>query len=94
MESVMDSSSGLPKLDRAALREKLRVEFERTVTEVADAVDNAPAGRVIRDSEEPARVALDRFRATVYQAAVQAKMHAAEAAFPPSEQHGRRSPAS
>src|SRR5919106_942036 len=90
MESVMDSSSELPKLDRAALREMLLAEFERTVTEVADAVDNAPSGRVIRDSEEPARVALDRFRATVYQAAMQAKVDAAEAAFPPSEECGQR----
>jgi hypothetical protein len=91
MEFVMESSSALPKLDRVALREKLIAEFERTVTEVADAVDNAPAGRVIRDSEEPARVALDRFRASVYEAAVQAKVDAAEAAFSPSEQHGRGS---
>ena len=52
--------------------------------EVVDAVDNAPAGRVIRDSEEPARVALDRFRCRVYEAALQAKVEAAEAAFPPS----------
>jgi hypothetical protein len=93
MENVMESLSELPKLDRAALRAKLMAEFERTVTEVSDAVDNAPSGRVIRDSEEPARVALDRFRATVYEAAVQAKVDAAEAAFPPSGQHDRRSAA-
>ena len=80
----MDSSSELPKLDRAVLRAKLMAEFERTLTEVADAVDQAKSGRVIRDSEEPARVALDRFRATVYEAALQAKVDAAEAAFSPS----------
>ena len=74
----------LPKVDRAALRAQLLAEFERTVEEVVDAVDNAPAGRVIRDSEEPARVALDRFRCRVYEAALQAKVEAAEAAFPPS----------
>lgn len=74
----------LPKLDRAALRAQLLAEFERTVEEVADAVDNAPAGRVIRDSEEPARIALDRFRCQVYEAALQVKVEAAEAAFPPS----------
>ena len=74
----------LPKLDRAALRAQLLAEFERTVEQVADAVDNAPAGRVIRDSEEPARVALDRFRCKVYEAALQGKVEAAEAAFPPS----------
>lgn len=78
----------LPKLDRAALRERLLAEFERTLTEVADAVDGAPAGRLIRDSEEPARVALDRFRQTVYEAAMQEKLDAAEAAFPPSSQRG------
>lgn len=76
----------LPKVDRAALRAQLLAEFERTVEEVVDAVDNAPAGRVIRDSEEPARVALDRFRCKVYEAALQAKIEAAEAAFPPSGQ--------
>jgi hypothetical protein len=76
----------LPKLDRAALRAQLLAEFERTVEEVVNAVDRAPAGRVIRDSEEPARVALDRFRAKVYESALQAKIEAAEAAFSPSGQ--------
>jgi hypothetical protein len=79
-------ASELPKVDRAALRAKLLVEFEQTLESVADAVDKAPAGRVIRDSEEPARVALDRLRAAVYEAALQAKVDAAEAAFPPSEE--------
>lgn len=79
-------ASSLPKVDRAALRAQLLPEFERTVEEVVDAVDRAPAGRVIRDSEEPAREALDRFRAKVYESALQAKIEAAEAAFPPSAQ--------
>lgn len=83
----------LPKVDRAALRARLLAEFERTVEEVVDAVDNAPAGRVIRDSEEPARVALDRFRCQVYEAALQAKIEAAQAAFPPSGQCSDRPPA-
>jgi hypothetical protein len=82
----MDSS--VPRVDRAALRERLMTEFLRTVEDVADAVDNAPAGRVIRESEEPSRVALDRFRAKVYEAALQAKVDAAEAAFSPSEERG------
>jgi hypothetical protein len=78
----------LPRLDRAALRARLVAEFDRTLEAVADAVDNAPSGRVIRDSEEPARLALERFRAAAYEAAVQAKVDAAEAAFPPSEERG------
>jgi hypothetical protein len=78
----------LPKIDREQLMRELLAEAERTVNEVADAVDNAPAGRVIRDSEEPARDALDRFRQRVYERVLQAKVDAAEAAFPPSGQSG------
>ena len=74
----------LPKLDRAKYQEQMRAEFEKAMQEVAEAVDNAPQGRVIRDSEEPARDALDRFRKVAYEKAVQMKVDAAEAAFPPS----------
>jgi len=81
-------ANAVPKLDRVRLLEELLAEAERTVNEVADAVDNAPAGRVIRDSEEPARDALDRFRQVVYERVLQAKVNAAEAAFPPSGQRG------
>jgi hypothetical protein len=81
----------LPKLDREALRKRMLAEFEHTLTEVADAVDGAKAGRLIRDSEEPARVALDRFRQVMYETAMQGKMDAAEAAFPPSGQPSERS---
>ena len=80
----------LPKLDREALRKRMLAEFERTLTEVADAVDGAQAGRLIRDSEEPARVALDRFRQVLYETAMQAKVDAAEAAFSPSGQRSDR----
>lgn len=80
----------LPKLDREALRKRMMAEFERTLTEVANAVDDAKAGRLICDSEEPARVALDRFRQVMYETAMQAKLEAAQAAFPPSGQHGDR----
>lgn len=81
----------LPKVDRAALRTQLLAEFERTLDDVVDAVESAPLGRIIRDSEEPARVALDRFRAKLYEAALQAQVDAAEAAFPPSAQQSDRS---
>jgi hypothetical protein len=77
----------LPGLDRKAYEEQMRAEFERALREVADAVDSAPQGRVIRDSEERARDALDRFRQVAYEKAIQMKVNAAEAAFPPSAQH-------
>ena len=83
-------SATLPKLDRVELKNQLMAEFERVVAEVADAVDEAPAGRVVRDSEEPSRDALDRFRQVVYEKALQGKIDAAEAAFPPSDQCGDR----
>ena len=86
----MDS---LPKLDRDAYREVLRIELERVVQDVADAVDNAPVGKIIRSSEEPARDALDRFRQVAYEKALQMKINAAEAAFPPSGQHPRKTTA-
>jgi hypothetical protein len=76
----------LPSLDRKAYEEQMRAEFERALREEADAVDGAPQGRVIRDSEEKARDALDRFRQVAYEKAIQMKVNAAEAAFPPSAQ--------
>ena len=78
----------LPKLDRELLMRELLAEAERTVNEVADAVDDAPVGRVIRDSEEQARDSLDRFRQIVYERVLHAKANAAEAAFPPSGERG------
>jgi len=70
------------------LMRELLAKAERTVNEVADAVDDAPAGRVIRDSKEKARDSLDRFRRVVYERVVQAKVDAAEAASPPSAERG------
>jgi len=81
-------ADALPGLDRAKLREELLSEFHRVVEEVADAVDAASAGRLIRDSEERARDVLDRFRRITYERALQAKVHAAEAAFSPSGERG------
>lgn len=83
-------ADSMPKLDRAELMEELLAAAERTVNEVADSVDNAAAGRVIADSEEAARDALDRFRQVVYERVLQAKVEAAEAAFPPSGERGDR----
>lgn len=77
---------GASKLDRAALRARLVAEFESTLEAVADSLDGARDGHWIDDSEEPSRQALDRLRQKVYEAAVQAKTDAAEAAFPPSDQ--------
>jgi hypothetical protein len=81
------------KVDRAALKERLLLDFEATVEAVADSIDNARDGFWIDDSEEASRVALDRLRQRVYEAGLQAKVDAAEAASPPSGQRDDRSAA-
>ena len=77
-----------PQMDREKFKQRMRAELEVLMEETADAVDNAPAGRIIRDSEEKVRDLFGEFRRRAFEAAMQAKVDAAEAAFPPSEQPG------
>ncbi len=76
------------QMDREAFKRQMRAELETLLEEVADAVDNAPAGRIIRDSEEKVRDAFGEFRRKTFEQALQVKVDAAEAAFPPSGQPG------
>ena len=75
-----------PQMDREAFKARMRMEFEKLLEKVADAVDNAPPGRIIRDSEEKVRDAFAEFRRDAFEQALQQKVDAAEAAFPPSAQ--------
>jgi len=75
-------------LDRVKLRAELMAEFETVFQQVVDAVDDAEYGHIIRQSEEPVRDAMDRFRKKVFESALQAKVDAAEASFPPSQEQG------
>lgn len=75
-----------PRMDREAFKKQMRVEMEELLDEVARAVDDAPAGRIIRDSEEKVRDAFAEFRQKTFERALQRKVDAAEAAFPPSGQ--------
>lgn len=75
-----------PRMDREAFKKQMRVEMEELLDEVARAVDDAPAGRIIRDSEEKVRDAFAEFRQKTFERALQMKVDAAEAAFPPSGQ--------
>ena len=74
-----------PQVSAEALIEQLRAKFEQLCREVADAVNQAPPGQVINASEEKVRDLLAGFRQTTYQTAVQLRLQAQEAAFPPSE---------
>lgn len=78
----------MPQMDREAFKRQMRAELEILMEDVADAVDSAPAGRVIRDSEEKVRDLFAEFRRKTFEQAMQLKVDAAEAAFPPSEQPG------
>ena len=80
----------LPKLETAQLVERMRSEFEQLMTQVAQAVNDAPPGRVIADSEEQVRDLLGEFRRSTYQAALQLRVDAAEAAFSPGGQDNKQ----
>ena len=75
-----------PQMDREAFKKQMRVELETLMEDVADAVDDAPAGRIIRDSEETVRDLFAEFRRKAFEQATQLKVDAAEAAFSPSAQ--------
>ncbi len=77
----MDSQ---PQLSPDTLRDRLQARFEQLCQEVAAAVNQAPAGQIITASEEQVRDLFADFRHAAYQAAVQARLDAAQAAFPPS----------
>jgi hypothetical protein len=73
-----------PKLSRDAFVDALRQQMEEMLGQVADAINAAPAGRVIRGSEEPVRDLFAKFRQRAYEVGLQMRTDAAEAAFPPS----------
>lgn len=79
----------MPQMSRERYVEIMRRKFEEALAQVADAVNEAPAGRIITDSEEQVRDIFADLRRAAYELAVQMRIDAAEAAFPPSPQRGR-----
>jgi hypothetical protein len=77
-----------PQLSAQDLLEQMRGHFEKLCSDVAAAVNSAPAGQVINASEEKVRDLLADFRLATYQTAVQLRLDAAQAAFPPSTAPG------
>jgi hypothetical protein len=72
------------KVAPEALVEKMKVEMEAYLKGVMEAVNNAADGEWIAGSEEQVRDLSAEFRRQVFERAVQMKVDAAEAAFPPS----------
>jgi hypothetical protein len=83
-----------PQLSAQDLLDQLRGHFEKLCHDITDVVNQAPTGQVINASEELVRDLLADFRLTSYQAALQLRLQAAQAAFPPSgAPHDRQAPA-
>jgi hypothetical protein len=74
-----------PKLSREEFIQAMRARFEAMLGQVADAVNEAPPGYVISGSEERVRDLFTDLQREAYEKALQMRMNAAEAAFPPSE---------
>jgi hypothetical protein len=69
----------LVKIDKDELVRRMRAEFDKTMSEVAAAVNDAPDGRLIDGSEERCRDVLGEFRRIAYETAVQMRVEATEA---------------
>ena len=83
-----------PQASADDLIASLRQQFEQLCRDVTAAVNAAAPSRVITDSEEQVRDLLARFRQQTYQAAVQLRLEAAQAASPPAgPTHHRQAPA-
>jgi hypothetical protein len=74
-----------PKLSREAYIQAMRQRVEALLGKVADAVNAAAPGKIITGSEEKVRDLFADLRRQAFEQAVQMRMDAAEAAFPPSE---------
>jgi hypothetical protein len=74
----------LPKLSREAYIQAMRQRVETMLGQVADAVNEAAPGQIITGSEEKVRDLFADLRRQAFEQAVQMRVDAAEAAFPPS----------
>jgi hypothetical protein len=81
----------LSKMDREELIRRMREDFERTMLQVADAVNAAPDGHLIDGSEEQVRDLLGDFRRRAFETAAQLRVEATEgsAAFSRKDQRVR-----
>jgi len=78
-------------MTKEQLREALAGDFERLLDEVVEAVNQAPPGHIIDDSEEPVRDAAGQFRQKLFEKALE--LRSQREASSPSGRPGRSSPA-
>ena len=73
-----------PRVSPQQFAESMKQEFEEFSKEVMEAVYDAPDGQWIAGSEEQVRDLCAEMRRKVFERALQKRVDAAEAAFPPS----------
>ena len=73
-----------PRVSPQQFAESMKDEIEQFAKQVMEAVNDAPDGEWIAGSEEQVRDLSAEMRRRVVEAAVQKRVDAAEAAFPPS----------
>jgi hypothetical protein len=73
-----------PKVPPEEFATSMREEVEQYLKQVMEAVNQAPDGEWIAGSEEQVRDVMAAMRQRVFEKAVQKRIDAAEAAFPPS----------
>jgi hypothetical protein len=73
-----------PRVPPQEFADSMKEEMEQYLKEVMEAVNNAADGEWIAGSEEQVRDLSAEMRRRAFEAAVQKRVDAAEAAFPPS----------
>ena len=74
----------VPQVKPELLMSAVREQIEEAVRKVMEAVNAAPAGALIAASEEAVRDITGQLRRQLFEAALQQRIEAAEAAFSPS----------
>ena len=74
----------MPTMSREEFLAAMRGKVDEAMGDVADAVNEAATGRIIAESEEPVRDAFAKLRQEAYELALQMRVDAGEASFPPS----------
>ena len=79
-----------PRVSPQQFADSMKQEFEEFAKQVMDTVNDAPDGQWIAGSEEQVRNLCATMRQRVFEKALQKRVDAAEAAFPPSAQPDNR----
>ncbi len=77
----------LPWVSAEALKRDLRGMVDGLAESIMESMNAARPGQLINDTEEPVRQAGHEFLRAAFEAAIQQKINAAEAAFSPSADH-------